>query len=68
LTPDGLATRRDFERWLREHGFSRARAKELASHGWQDAQQDDRDAIKLLRALASRLELGLDSENIRNDN
>ncbi len=49
------ATPREFERWLRQHGFSRALAKRITSRGFAStdpaAEQAETEQAELLAAL-----------------
>lgn len=50
LTPaQAIKTVRDFERFLRQSGFSRADAKRIAARGWTPAADETQALIELLR-------------------
>lgn len=48
-----IKTRRDFEGFLRDAGFSRTAAKQIASHGFDSSQRDvdDESDLELLKAI-----------------
>lgn len=52
-----IETKREFERFLRDAGFSRSRACELASYGWKEAPGDQEadDLAERIRRLTERL-------------
>ena len=54
-TAAGLETVRDFEKFLRRHGFSRRRAKAVALHGFC-VSDDKADVAALLRDVAKMLD------------
>lgn len=47
-----IASKRDFERWLHDGGWSKSEAKRLAAHGWpaDDDEDDDGDEAEGLLA------------------
>lgn len=41
---DAIRSRRDFEAFLRTHGFSRTAAKAIAANGWQSIGEDETES------------------------
>lgn len=57
-TVKSMSTIRDFERFLRDAGFSRSDAVAIASHGWKAARRDTEEArVDVLRAKLALLKL-----------
>lgn len=55
-------TRRDFERFLRDAGYSRADAKRIAAHGFDAPENDGRE--QLMALLRRNLEMMKEHDNV----
>lgn len=55
---DDVQSQREFEQWLRDGGMPRAAAKTVAARGWGriSGEDDERDAVELLRKMDKALE------------